>query len=238
MFNIVKSDVLWENTNNIEEIKWLHDSKHQYHLSNEYFDEKNRIWNLEKEKYPEIYDGTLLFLKEFNIQKSVLNLTTGTIKFSTVLTCKGLGLNYTKGYGVLGVQCLIFSPNSKYILIGKRKLNQSYCPGNLTIPGGMLEESDVKISPEKALMREIYEEVDIPLEKDVIIKAILREHNALSAIVLLQAFLKTNLPFDKHIQVESQSDEWEGNLKWISLNRLSTIDDSLLMEGLSYYQKK
>ncbi len=56
-----------------------------------------------------------------------------------------------KGIGMLGTQNLISSPNKKYILTGERSLSQSYFPGALTVPGGMLEFNDLNI-PQKKLL--------------------------------------------------------------------------------------
>lgn len=137
----------------------------------------------------------------------------------------------------MGVQCMIFSPTREFFLIGVRRKDQSYRPRHKAIPGGMLEERDAHIPPRVSLMREIYEETRLSLERDVNLVAILREQSFLSTMLLLEAHLDEDSGFSPEQQIDG-GDEWEGKLKWISLTELKKMTRSNLMEGLVYYHSK
>ena len=159
------------------------------------------------------------------------------IRFSSVVVTFQSRERFYKGLGVLGVQCMVFSPSHQYCLMGIRRRDQSYRPGYKAIPGGLLEEADSHVPPKVSLLREINEETQLSFRGDVNLVAILRERNSLSTILLLEAHLSRNSRFSPYQQING-GDEWEGNLKWTSLSELKKMPMKDLMEGLAYYHSK
>lgn len=197
------------------------------------------IWNKFKKKYPESYNGSLVTLETFDVDEKflcgceLLTLYIGSINYSSFIAMREKNITFNNSYGVIGTQCLIFSPDENYILVGRRKNQQYYSPGLLTVPGGFVEPKDLESG---SLMREVYEEVNISFKNEKI-STILTEHNNYSAIMLLTAEL--NQEFNKGDIFEGKDNEWENNnLFWLSIDELKNMSDSELMEGLTYLKNK
>jgi 8-oxo-dGTP pyrophosphatase MutT (NUDIX family) len=237
---MVKTKALWEGSVELNDILVSMDRPNQYKdesLENQVIDS---IWKEYQTKYPASYNGSLVLLEDFEIDEKftcgseLLTLYLGNINFSTLVALKKTGKSLKNNFGILGTQCMILSPDGTHILVGKRRINSDYCPGKLTIPGGMIETSDV-YAINSCILREIQEEVKISL-KNIKIKTLLKEHSNFSTIILLSADL--NQKFKKD-QVFTGNDEWEDNkLFWLSLEELKQIPDEELMEGLTYLKNK
>ena len=236
MVSLMAEFILWEGRIPLSRIKWGHVSSQEYTLPQNLRAKRSEIWNDLKAKEPWTYDGKLLFLKEFHFKNNRLELDVGIIRFSTVVVTLQSRERFQHGLGVLGVQCMIFSPSRQYCLIGTRRRDQTYRPGHKAIPGGLLEEADLHFPPNLSLMREIYEETKLSFTEDVNLVAILREQNFLSTI-LLEAHLKEEYEFYPNQRING-GDEWEGNLRWINVSELRRMKPRALIEGLAYYHSK
>ena len=195
---------------------------------------RKRAWLNHLKDNPEDYDGRLLYLYNFQIENNKMILNIGSIQFSTVIFMIKNKIPTNLGIGMMGVQCLIYSPCNHYVLIGKRSLTQTYYPGAYTIPGGMLEEKDLKEEPSQALMREIYEEVPIPLQNENYLNSILIGWNNVSTTFLLNAKINEFYEFNPTENINSDKKEWHDNLRWLSLDELKMLNSDQLLDGLLY----
>lgn len=177
--------ILWEGKLHLNQIRWNNNIAREFKLSPSFHDKVRTHWENHIKAYPDDYDGSLLFLNDFHFRKTELLLDTSYMKFSTAIFIETNEISLKKGYGVLGVQYLVFSPDKQYIIIGKRTLNESYYPGAITIPGGILEIEDLNRTPIEALMREASEEIGVPLENDAYLTAMLVGWNAVSKAFLI-----------------------------------------------------
>lgn len=200
----------------------------------------NPIWKEFQAKYPQTYDGSLVLLEDFEVDEKfscgceMLTLYLSKVNFSTLIACKETG-TFLNQFGVLGTQCAIISPDKKYIIVGRRGLDSNYCPGKLTVPGGMVETTDIH-QLHTSLLREVQEEIAINKIKNIQISTLLREHGNYSTILLLTAEL--DQPFDRD-QIFQGNEEWQDRkLFWLSLEALKSIPDNELMEGLTYLKNK
>lgn len=232
---MVNFQILWSGFIKLENVQWIGNGNGDYVLGPELEKEREWIWDHSKTQHPLMYDGNLLFLDEFIVTNSKIDLHISGIRFSTLLVLEKFNYPIIKGFGVLGVQCAILSPDSKYILVGKRSLLSSYCPGLITLPGGMLEFFDAQAKPSISLLREINEEVTIPFQSVSII-ALLREHNFRSVIVLMETKVPDGFDFTPQQHLSGKGDEWEGELYWLNQSNLMQFPSDTILEGLSYYQ--
>ena len=193
-------------------------------------------WKEHVSKNPNDYDGKLLFLEDFRNVGDRLILDTQIIRFSTVIFMEQEKLKINEGFGMLGTQCLIFAPNKAYILVGERPFSSSYYPGCTTVPGGMLEVSDLQNEPKKALMREIHEEVPFNLESWFNLIAILHGWNNVSITFLTSSNMEGIADFDSSAQFPGDENEWESGLRWISEEQLIKMPSNKLLDGLIYYR--
>ncbi|MHA1455117.1 MAG: NUDIX hydrolase [Promethearchaeota archaeon] len=143
-----------------------------------------------------------------------------------------------KGIGMLGIQCLIFSPRKDYILVGERTLDQEYYPGALTIPGGMLEKEDLTTAPKVSLMREVYEEAMLNYQKDHNLLAILTGWNDISVTFLLSVVMDDSTGFNSEKMIDSDKFEWENDLWWLSIQKLKEYPIENILDGLIYYRSR
>ncbi len=191
--------------------------------------------------YPESYDGKLLFLNSFEQEQELceeenchLFFNISFIRYSTLVGLQHLQ-KPVQFYGVVGTQIAIFDELEQFILVGKRKFNQYYAPGLLTLPGGMLELEDA-YNPKKSLLRELEEEIEIKI-KNPLVMALISDHTKYSAIILIQATI--NQQFDKnHVFIEKENEFEKNQLFWLDKNQLKKIDSAKLMEGLTYFKNQ
>ena len=90
-------------------------------------------------------------MDEFDASGEAAMLGMSSIRFSTILTLSEMELGIN-GYGALGFQAIILSPNREYILFGQRPDTSLYCPLYYAVPGGMLEVEDAKGSFQAACL--------------------------------------------------------------------------------------
>ncbi|MFX1389433.1 MAG: NUDIX hydrolase [Promethearchaeota archaeon] len=230
--------VIWEGNLQLNYIKWNKNSSQEFRLSSIYDNKIKKYWSRHLKEFPNDYDGKLLFLDSFQFKDNYLLLNTSYMKFSTATYMHQQKIAVDRGIGVLGTQYLVFSPNNDYILIGKRQLSESYFPGAITIPGGILEINDLEKLPKVALLRELNEEVNLPLNPESTLVAILVGWNGVSVTFLVSTTIATSFHFNPKKKVKPGEDEWEEDLKWFPINNLNQMNKSELLDGLLYYISK
>jgi 8-oxo-dGTP pyrophosphatase MutT (NUDIX family) len=229
---------LWNGMLPLNGVKWGKLTSQEYNLPEKHTKLIKKYWYDHLKKFPEDYDGKLLFLQNFYFKNEILYLDIGKIRFSTVIFMASRGMRVQSGIGMLGVQCIIFSPDKNFILVGKRPRNVTYYPEIMTLPGGMLEIKDLSLKPNNALMREIYEEVKLPLKEECKLISILNGWNGISVTFLLQTDLSKNYKFDPDEFIVAEKDEWLNNLYWISTKELRECKNNQLLDGLIYLKYK
>ena len=227
--------VNWEGLLNLELISWGLTNFPEYKLKSD-LDEKRLVhWDTHIKNYPNDYDGTLIYLYDLKFENERLILDVGTIKFSTVVYMSQNKIAVDKGIGMLGMQCLIFSPKKEFILVGERSMTQDYYPGALTIPGGMLENGDLATPPKVSLMREVYEEAHLVYKKHPKLLAILTGWNNVSVTFLLSIVIDDSR-FNSKKMIDSDKFEWENDLWWLPVQNLKNYSEESILDGLLYYR--
>jgi hypothetical protein len=153
------------------------------------------------------------------------------MSFSRVLTLHTLGVT-PEFLGSLGVQALIFSPDMKHIVWGKRPLDSMYCPGFLASPGGMLEIEDAGDITD-GILREIKEEVVLDFSEEIFLVALAEElHGTVGVGLIIQ--MKTNtLP--NITQKVRGNEEWVDNtLEWHFVENLIDINKDESLDALVF----
>lgn len=233
-----KLDILWEGKLSLDYIKWNNINVNRFKFSNQYKADAESYWDNHIKLKPNDYDGTLIFLDEFHFNNKQLFLDVGLIKFSMASYMLKEGIALKEGLGVLGVQYLIFSTNLKYLLIGQRALSQSYFPGATSIPGGILEISDLEKPPKIALTRELFEEVGVSFDPNYFLRAILGAWNNISITFLISAVVSESYKFNPNEIILSDKSEWEEALNWCSITSIQKMTSDSVLDGLYYYQSK
>ncbi|MCJ7650961.1 MAG: hypothetical protein MUP85_20310, partial [Candidatus Lokiarchaeota archaeon] len=77
--------IIWEGLLNLDLISWGLTNYPEYKLKPDLHEKRKEDWDTHTKKYPNDYDGTLLYLYDFKFENERLILNVGTIKFSTVL---------------------------------------------------------------------------------------------------------------------------------------------------------
>ena len=231
-------NIEWEGCHSLDLITWGITNYPEYKLRLDLDEKRKEYWNTYSKKFPNDYDGTLLYLYDFKFENERLILNVGTIKFSTVIYMAQNKLAIDKGIGMLGIQCLIFSPKKDYILVGERNLAQEYYPGALTTPGGMLEKEDLTTPPNVSLMREVFEEAPLNYRKDRNLLAILTGWNEISVSFLLSVVMDDSVGFNYKKMVDSDKIEWNNDLWWFSIHKLKEEPTENILDGMIYYRSK
>jgi len=231
-------EIVWEGNLPLERIKWGKKLFSEYFLPSK-LDLKRKVnWKHHLRENVADYDGKLLFLEKFYQRNNEIILDVGLIRFSTVIFMVKNKLHVDKGIGMLGTQCLIFSPCHRYILVGERSLSQSYYPGITTVPGGMLELDDLEKIPKEAFMREIYEETPFLFQSKAYLYAILLGWNNVSVTFLTSVTINEDYNFNPKDLIIGDKKEWENNLWWLQIEDLKNYPPDRLLDGLTYFQLK
>jgi len=231
-------EVIWEGNLPLERLKWGKKLSYEYILPPDLDLKRKSNWKIHLQENKSDYDGNLLFLEKCYNKNNEIILDVGSIRFSTVVFMTKNKLNVDKGIGMLGTQCLIYSPCQKYILVGERSLSESYYPGITTVPGGMLELDDLEKAPKEAFMREIYEETPFLFQSNPHFYAIIAGWNNVSVTFLISATIKEDYNFNPTDIIIGDKREWKNNLRWAKIEDLKKIPSNRLLDGLYYYQKR
>ncbi|MHA2156728.1 MAG: NUDIX hydrolase, partial [Candidatus Hodarchaeales archaeon] len=202
------------------------------------FEERRKIlWNSLCKQYPHLYDGEILVLDNFNLEKDFLTLYTQTIRFSSIQVHLMENLRVPK-YGSLGFQTIITDPSHSYFLIGERTHASEYKPGYLAIPGGIFEKRDSEHSLLEACMRELREEMSIEVNQESFcLVAMVREASKLGTCLIVEVETLSNVLSSEDKIIGNE--EWETKqLQWISPLQVCELNQDLLMEGLNYLRSK
>ncbi|MHA1971443.1 MAG: NUDIX hydrolase [Candidatus Hodarchaeales archaeon] len=233
----MKPEILWSGKMPLDKIIWTHTEKEPDIFSQEFLTASQKFWKEKQTEIPSLYDGNLVLLDKYLLQGEVLSLHTKMIKFSKILYSVQNNISLPSTLGSLGFQTFIWrqQQNQRKILVGERSSSSEYMPGFLTVPGGMFESFDTQASLEKAVMRELGEEIDLELNsQDLNLIAILREQHSLGTILLLETFV-----ISETLDHISGNEEWERNvLSWVPLKELYNHNKAILMEGLLYLSQE
>lgn len=233
-----KFEILWESELLLDSIRWNKKKFQEFQPPIEYKNEIKSNWEKHVKEHPKDYDGDLLFLDNYHFKDNYLFLDTSFMKFSTAIYMVKNQIPVNNGIGVLGTQYLIFSSKNQYILVGTRSLSQSYFPGALSGPGGILEYKDLNKTPKEALMREAYEEIQIPLKLKAFLTAILAGWNGVSVAFIISTSISDSYNFNPKEVIPTKDEEWEGNLRWLSIEELKNRKTDQFLEALIYYRSK
>lgn len=232
---LVTTKVFWAGSCKLENVYFCKEIVGEYHERHlhEYI---NQIWIDFKIAYPESYNGTLVYLQSFEHDEELespeshLFFTISYMKYATYIGMMKLNVPI-KHFGALGTQVAIFDESAKYILVGRRKYDQFYAPGLLTVPGGILEKKDV-YHPKDLLLRELNEEVKMRVKEPKVV-ALLSEHTNYSTILFITAILDQSFNKDE-IFKESENEFDKHELFWLETSILKQFNEDELMEGLTY----
>ncbi|RDE12773.1 MAG: hypothetical protein C4K49_09470 [Candidatus Thorarchaeota archaeon] len=190
------------------------------------------IWKKALLEHPSAYDGSLLVLDELQVSSTGVHLDLSTIRFSRVVTLDSLGLGLS-GYGCLGCQIILLSPDRQSILIGERAGDSMYCPLFLSVPGGMLEAKDAEGPLEKACSRELTEEAAVGVTSEKHLLAVLGElHGRLGVILLIEMIAQEKPVLGMPVH---GNEEWtHSQLSWYPVDELDGLDLSQTLEGVFF----
>ena len=237
MYDIVPDlEIFWKGKIPLENVKWNFFSEREHFLSDELEIRREEIWKNEIANYPETYDGDILILEDFHLIDDQMVFNLGFIKFSRVLTLDKVKQR-PPGYGTLGMQAIIFSPCETNVLAGIRSDTLPYCPLFHTVPGGILEVFDTKGNFESACMRELNEEVEINLEPEKFLSAIIQEyHGSVGAAAIITTSVSDNPKMDEKIK---GNEEWkDGLLSWYPVDHLEDVKFENSLEGLLFLKSE
>jgi ADP-ribose pyrophosphatase YjhB (NUDIX family) len=228
---------IWSGKRPIADVIWTFLSEKKFQYSSKFIEKKNDYWRSFIREFPHVYDGNLLFLDEFSIEEKKLILITRSMRFSTLVYLNYKRIRLSESLGSIGFQIFIRDPNEEKFLLGKRAQFSDYKPGYYTIPGGMFEVDDCEDTVEKAILREVEEELSLCLDSSTIyLTNILRELNDLGVVLLLECTLDDKI--SSNILEEEKlpaNEEWEEKyVYWYPYTSVSELDHSCLMEGLLY----
>ncbi|MFX1285512.1 MAG: NUDIX domain-containing protein [Promethearchaeota archaeon] len=231
---------MWEGRIPLSSVTWTYDPKKHFWFPPSFEERRLQIWYSMLSHYPHLYDGEILVLDHFFLEKGILRLSTRSVRFSKILVHMKDNLKFPK-YGSLGFQAIVTDPTHSYLLIGKRSHFSEYKPGYHTIPGGMFEKSDINNSLIDACLRELTEEISIDINpKSFYLIAMLLEANHLGTCLLVEVETKEKLSSsNNHESKILGNEEWENNqLEWILFSQICDLDQKRILEGLDFLRMR
>ncbi len=224
--------LLWEGHTPLSSVTWCSISNSTYSQFPQYEATCMEIWKKKIARYPQLYDGDILFVEDHEIRPHSLSFRLSTIKYSLITTLFECGVSLPEWYGSLGFQALLYNPDHAALLVGRRATNSDYKPGYYAPPGGIFERIDLGSSPTAAVLRELHEETAVPIVEDsFVLRAVVREHNQVCLIFLVECTIPAEIDL-------RGNEEWENlKLEWIPLQNLLQLGENVL-EGIEYLQNQ
>ncbi|MFX1490581.1 MAG: hypothetical protein ACFFBI_15625, partial [Promethearchaeota archaeon] len=68
--------------------------------------------------------------------------------------------------------------------------------------------------------------------------AILGGWNGVSITFLISTVISESFNYNPNELIHAQHEEWEGNLRWLSIEDLKKIHPDQMLDGLTYYKSK
>ncbi|MFX0114506.1 MAG: NUDIX domain-containing protein [Candidatus Hodarchaeota archaeon] len=227
-------DILWKGRLDLKRLTWKFDPSWTYDLPPELEKARTTIWRQATKDFPHIYDGELLCLTSYHLEANESKLSVGTIRFSQMMVHERLNIPIHDGYGSLGVQVAIFTDDRRHLLVGERSQKSDYRPGWWTLPGGIFEVADVNGSINKAINREMKEEVALKLHQSFILRAMLKMHPHTSTALLVEAQIAQGEAIDVSRPVRGNEEWEEKTLRWLPCLELPHLDHERIFDGLDF----
>ena len=220
----------WRGRIPVQNVEWKFSGDREQFLSEDLEKEREEIWKNTVQSYPDTYDGKVLTLDDFRFEENSISMNLGYTRFSRVLTLDKVKAS-PQGYGSLGVQAALFSSDRKYLLLGQRSTEMMYCPLYYGIPGGIFEITDTDSGFESACLREVTEEVEIEINPEVELVALLPElHGTVGVAAIIAGTVSDTANVRKHV---SGNEEWvDRKLSWHSVDALQEFVPDNSLEGL------
>ncbi len=231
------SSILWIGNLALENLTWTVNTPEIISANPEHEERRKAHWKQMLKKYPHLYDGDLLLVKDCKITKDQIALVLSLTKFSLVSFYYEEKIPFKDSLGSLGFQCVVLDKNRTAFLIGERAHTSDYQPGWLTVPGGIFEREDVEGDVQEACLRELIEEITVKVKKDTLkLRAIIREQNDMGVILLTEIETEIIVPEEsKHREIIRGNEEWERKeLRWVRFDEISQLPFNRLMEGLEF----
>jgi ADP-ribose pyrophosphatase YjhB (NUDIX family) len=227
-------EVLWKGCLALTTATWKFDPSWAYELPLELEQSRAAIWDQAKKDFPQIYDGELLCLTDYNCEANELTLHVGTIHFSQMMAHVTTDIPIHDGYGSLGVQVAIFTQERRFLLVGERSHDSDYRPGWLAIPGGIFEVVDANSSITEAINRELREEVALKFRQSFTLRALLKMQPHTNTALLVEAQLAESETIDVSKPVTG-NEEWEDQiLRWLPCSELPHLNRERIFDGLDF----
>ncbi|MFW9992196.1 MAG: NUDIX domain-containing protein [Candidatus Odinarchaeota archaeon] len=212
----MNDSVIWTGRVPLSSITWVFDESKRFSFSPSFEKKRQETWKYMTQHYPWIYDGELLALDDLSVENSALKLMMRSIRFSQLVTHERNGLRLPESLGSLGFQAVITNSNNTHLLIGERAQSSDYKPGFITLPGGIFETSDMQSSLQDACLRELREEIALPLnEQSMFSIALIRDTNHTGSIILVEGKASASFTSSElNSGTVAGNEEWEGNKLW------------------------
>jgi 8-oxo-dGTP pyrophosphatase MutT (NUDIX family) len=232
---IHKGTALWEGVIPLSGVLWDICSETIDQLPLELETKRETLWHEQIKLYPHLYDGDIVSLLHFLAFDDSVVLSVGRIKFSQIYTIYHERARLPQFGKSLGVKFVIYNQSKSEFLVGQRQRNSEYKPLYFTLPGGILEVSDLDKPVVEACLREIQEELKIQVDSSTFnLIAIIRDVDELGIQLLTEVIIVN----DQDPQNLVPNDEWEkDSVHWITIEDLKQMDEKLILEGLHFVRK-
>ena len=222
---------LWNGKIDLKLVKLNYSDKYNFQ-PNEYLKNKrDEFWSKEKAKHPEIYDGQILFCRNFEVKEDSLVFNVGCIQYSFLNLILRESVKFDGAIGYFAFRSKIKNPKNGAFLIGQKSSSAQFDPNFYTLPGGLFELSDLGRHVIYGCKREIEEEIGVEIDKNSLNLIAINKHRRNNGVILI-----VECKIDpQHVNSIEGNYEWKKDgLKWTTINELYLLDFEILHDDIRY----
>ena len=206
-------------------------SKYDFKPDDRLTQKRNEFWEREKQLYPSIFDGEVLFCDNIAIDENQITFDVGLINYSylNLILRDNIQFNGEKGYFAFRIK--IINKITGEILIGQKSHTAQFDPAHYVFPGGLFDYGDINTSIFKGVMREVDEETKISIDQNKTRLIAINKHRRNNGVILI---FESEIGNQKSIGIVGNEEWLEEGLKWISFDEILMLDYELLHDDVRY----
>jgi len=159
----VQADILWEGNKPLTYFQFNLSRVYDHQIPENELEQSKVIWDTEKQKFPQIYDGNLVYIDKMTINSSI-EFNAGIMKYSSLVYLARTNQSFKGRRGYLSFKIILYYKKGTVprYLVGLKSSQSQFGPDNWTMPGGMVEtKAEDIVDLSYSAKQEIIEETGI-----------------------------------------------------------------------------
>jgi len=228
----VQADILWEGQSSLTSFNFQFSPEYNYHLPDRDIEKSTKIWKHEKQEFPQIYNGRLIFIDKMIMQPTI-QFNVGIMNYSALVYLARTNQYFNQSRGYLSFKIILYyqKKSSRKYLVGMKSSKSQFDPSNWTMPGGVVEVKEKNtVDLLYSIQKELIEETGIEkVENNITCHLMTKGGRNLGIGMIL------SLEIDpKQAELIRENEEFEPNsFNWLDNNEILALSDEMILDDVA-----